>query len=50
MISSKIDFGIEGVKNTAAVNMIGAVSPAARLIPKMAPVRMPGSEAGSTTR
>ena len=49
MISSEIDDGNDGVKNTAAVNIIGAVSPAALLIPRIPPVKIPGMAAGSTT-
>ena len=37
------------LKNTAPVNMIGAVSPAARLTWRMMPVRMPLMELGRTT-
>jgi hypothetical protein len=42
MTSLKMEVGSLGVKNTAPVNMMGAVSPAARLMPRMAPVRIPG--------
>jgi ABC-type cobalamin transport system permease subunit len=35
MTSLKMESGILGVKNTAAVNMIAAVSPAARDSPRM---------------
>ena len=45
MISSKMEFGSLGEKNTAAVNMIGAVSPAARLMPSIPPVSIPGMAA-----
>ena len=37
------------LKNTAPVNMMGAVSPAARLTWRIRPVRMPLMELGSTT-
>ena len=43
MTSSKIDFGRAAVKKAAAVNIMGAVSPAARPTPKIAPVRTPGN-------
>ena len=38
------------VETTAAVNMMALVSPAALANPKMAPVKIPGSAAGSTVR
>jgi len=39
---------LDGLKNTAPVNMIGAVSPAARDTCKITPVRMPLIELGRT--
>jgi len=41
--------GSLAVKKAAAVNMMGAVSPAARPIPRMEPVRIPGKALGRTT-
>jgi hypothetical protein len=48
MIGSKTDLGIPGVKKAAAVNMMGAVSPDTFAVPRIAPVRIPGSAVGRT--
>ena len=49
MTLSKGEAGRLGRKNTAAVNMMAAVSPAALDNPRMEPVRMPGRAEGSST-
>jgi hypothetical protein len=49
MVWSNTLCGRKGVKNTAPVNMIGAVSPAVRETSRITPVRMPVIEFGSTT-
>src|SRR5450759_2368284 len=48
VLSSTDDAG--GAEKKAAVNMIGAVSPAARDRPRIEPVTTPGAAAGRTTR
>ena len=48
MVWSNSDLGRFGWEKAATVNRIGAVSPAARLIPKIMPVRMPGVACGNT--
>ena len=50
MTAANGEFGKLVVETTAAVNMMALVSPAALANPKMAPVKIPGSAAGSTVR
>ncbi len=49
MVASVRAVGSCGRKKAAPVNMIGAVSPAARSKPRITPVRMPGMASGRTT-
>ena len=49
MIGSNRLLGTPGVKNAAAVNIIGAVSPETFAVPNIAPVRIPGMAVGKTT-
>ena len=48
MTSSKTELGSFAVKNAAAVNIIGAVSPAALPMPRIDPVSIPGKAFGKT--
>ncbi len=50
MTGSERDDGRNRDEKTTAVNMMGAVSPAARPIERIAPVMIPGIAGGSTTR
>src|SRR5208282_6360717 len=45
----KSDVGRNRVENTTATNMIGAVSPAALPMERIAPVTIPGTAGGRTT-
>ena len=49
MTGSNKDFGMPGVKNAAAVNIIGAVSPETFAVPRIDPVRIPGIAVGRIT-
>jgi hypothetical protein len=48
IVGSNIEFGNLGRKKAAAVNRIGAVSPAARSNPRITPVMIPGKDCGMT--
>ena len=50
MTGSEREEGRKRDEKTTAVNMIGAVSPAARPMERIAPVMMPGMAGGMTTR